>query len=56
MLLGTLGAGLLGNFITGKKVMMAGKGTIRGGQNLKSNIKLTIIRLKIKTKFKIQKY
>ena len=33
MLLGTLGAGLLGNMLPGKGVMRAGEGTIRAGQD-----------------------
>ena len=33
ILLGTLGASLLGNLLTGKGVMRAGEDTIRAGQN-----------------------
>ena len=33
MLLGTLGASLLGNLLTGKGVMRAGEGTFRADQN-----------------------
>ena len=33
MLLGTLGASLLGNLLTGKGTVRAGKGTIRAGQD-----------------------
>ena len=33
MLLGTLGASLLGNLLTGKGTTTAGDGTIRAGQN-----------------------
>ena len=33
MLLGTLGAKLLGNLLTGKGTIRAGKGTITGGQD-----------------------
>ena len=32
MLLGTLGASLLGNLLTGKRTIKAGEGTIRAGQ------------------------
>ena len=32
MLLGTLGAGLLGNLLVGKETIWAGKGTIRSGE------------------------
>ena len=32
MLLGTLGASLLGNLLTGKGIIRAGKGTIRPGE------------------------
>ena len=34
VLLGTLGASLLGNLLTGKDTVRAGEGTIRGGQDL----------------------
>ena len=34
MLLGTLGASLLGNLLAGKGVMRAGEGTIRAGENV----------------------
>ena len=39
MLLGKLGASLLGNHLTSKRVMSAGKGSIRAGQvfNLSSS-------------------
>ena len=33
MLLGTLGASLIGNLLTGKGKIRSGEGTIRGGQN-----------------------
>ena len=33
MLLGTLGASLLGNLLTAKEMIRAGKGTIRAGQD-----------------------
>ena len=33
MLLGTLGASLLGNLLTGKGTLTAGEGTIKGGQD-----------------------
>ena len=33
MLLGTLGASLLGNLLTGKSTIRAGEGTIRAGKN-----------------------
>ena len=33
MLLGTLGATLLGNLLTGKGTIRAGEGTIRAGQD-----------------------
>ena len=33
MLLGTLGASLLRNLLTGKGTIRAGKGTIRAGEN-----------------------
>ena len=34
MLLGTLGASLLGNLLAGKGVMRAGEGTIRADENV----------------------
>ena len=34
MLLGTLGASLLGNLLTGKGTIRAGEGTFRSGQDL----------------------
>ena len=34
MLLGTLGASLLGNFLTGKGINKKGKGTIRVGDGI----------------------
>ena len=36
MLLGTLGASLLGNLLTGKRMMRAGKGIVRAGEGAKS--------------------
>ena len=33
MLLGTLGASLFGNLLTGERVMRAGEGTVRVGQD-----------------------
>ena len=33
MLWGTLGAGLLGNLLTGKGTIRSGEGTIRAGKN-----------------------
>ena len=37
MLLGTLGASLLGNLLTGKGIMRAGDGKVRGGSGSKKN-------------------
>ena len=37
MLLGTLGASLLGNLLTGKGMMRAGKGIVRAGEEAKKN-------------------
>ena len=39
MLLGTLGASLLGNLFTGKELYRTGKGMYRTGQGLKKKIK-----------------
>ena len=38
MLLGTLGASLLGNLLTGKGMMRAGKGIVRAGKGAKKNL------------------
>ena len=37
MLLGTLGASLLGNLLTGKGIMRAGDGIVRAGEGSKRN-------------------
>ena len=37
MLLGTLGASLLGNLLTGKGMMTAGEGIVRAGEGAKKN-------------------
>ena len=37
MLLGTLGASLLGNSLTGKGMMSAGKGIVRAGEGAKGD-------------------
>ena len=37
MLLGTLGASLLGNLLTGKGMMRAGDGIVRAGEGSKKN-------------------
>ena len=37
MLLGTLGASLLGNLLTGKGIMRAGDGIVRAGERSKKN-------------------
>ena len=42
MLLGTLGASLLGNLLTGKGKMRAGDGIVRAGEGSKKNPKLAI--------------
>ena len=42
MLLGTLGASLLGNLLTGKDTIRAGKCTIRVGHKYKSIIKINL--------------
>ena len=42
MLLGTLGASLLGNLLTGKDTIRAGEGTIRVGHKYKSIIKINL--------------
>ena len=38
MLLGTLGASLLGNLLTGKGMMRAGEGIVRAGEGAKKNL------------------
>ena len=42
MLLGTLGASLLGNLLTGKGIMRAGDGIVRAGSGSKKNPKFTV--------------
>ena len=42
MLLGTLGASLLGNLLTGKGIMRAGDGIVRAGEGSKKKTKFTI--------------
>ena len=43
MLLGTLGASLLGNLLTGGKgIMRAGNGIVRAGSGVKKKIKFTV--------------
>ena len=42
MLLGTLGASLLGNLLTGKGMMRAGKGIVRAGEGAKKNLNLLL--------------
>ena len=37
MLLGTLGASLLGNLLTGKGIIRAGDGIVRAGEGSKKN-------------------
>ena len=37
MLSGTLGASLLGNFLTGKGTITAGEGTVRASQDFNAN-------------------
>ena len=38
MLLGTLGASLLGNLLTGKGTVRAGEGTVRAGEGIKKKL------------------
>ena len=38
MLLGTLGASLLGNLLTGKETIRAGEGTARAGEGIKKEL------------------
>ena len=42
MLLGTLGASLLGNLFTGKGMMRAGEGIVRAGEGAKKNPKFAV--------------
>ena len=42
MLLGTLGASLLGNLLTGKGMMRAGEGIVRAGDGAKKNSKFAV--------------
>ena len=56
MLLGTLGASLLGNILAGKGVIRAGEGTIRAGYGSKSSLKKFLIPPHPLTNFEIQAY
>ena len=48
MLLGTLGASLLGNLLTGRKgIIRAGEGIVRAGEGVKKKTKFTITFLSI---------
>ena len=38
ILLGTLGASLLGNLVTGKGTVSSGKGTVRAGEGIKKKM------------------
>ena len=51
MLLGTLGASLLGNILTGKGINRAGKGTVRAGYRNKKGQKTTTKRQGHKNKW-----
>ena len=42
MLIGTLGASLLGNLLTGKGMMRAGEGIVRAGERAKKNPKFAV--------------
>ena len=42
MLLGTLGASLLGNLLTGKGMMRAGEGIVRAGEGAKKPPKFAV--------------
>ena len=52
MILGNLGASLLGNILTGKEVIRAGEGTIRPSQNISCCIMLSLF-LKYKSVIKM---
>ena len=52
MLLGTLGATLLGNMLIGKRVLRAGEGTTRGGEKFQYHLIFRLI-LKYKCIIKI---
>ena len=54
MLLGTLGASLLGNLLTGKGTVRAGEGTVRAGEGIKK--KKALIPPHPLTNFEIRKY
>ena len=53
MLLGTLGASLLENLLTGKGTVRAGEGTLRAGEGIKKNALMPPHPL---TNFEIRKY
>ena len=42
MLLGTLGASLLGNLLTGKEMMRVGEGIVRAGEGSKKKTKFAV--------------
>ena len=42
MLLGTLGASLLGNLLSGKGLACAGEGIVRAGERVKRNLKNSV--------------
>ena len=56
MLLGTLGASLLGNILAGKGVIKAGEGTVRAGYGSKSSLKKFLIPPHSLTNFEIEAY
>ena len=43
MLLGTLGASLLGNLLSGKGIARAGEGIVRAGKGVKKNQKFSLM-------------
>ena len=56
MLLGTLGASLLGNLLTGKGIMRAGEGIVRAGEGSKKNPLNSLLPFHLLTNIEISEY
>ena len=56
MLLGTLGANLLGNLLSGKGLARAGKGIVRAGEAVKKKKKFSLMPFHLLTNIEINEY
>ena len=56
MLLGTLGANLLGNLLSGKGLARAGKGIVRAGEAVKKKQKFSLMPFHLLTNIEINEY